>query len=72
MARRCISSFFLHYSPDLNPIEFSWKDIKKELSSWLDFDIMVENAVPVAMEVFKKRKMNYSRNWMAKFIEVKS
>ncbi|MDG7034699.1 MAG: IS630 family transposase [Nitrososphaerota archaeon] len=64
--------FLPPYSPDLNPIEFSWKDIKKELSSWLDFDIMVENAVPVAMEVFKKRKMNYSRNWMAKFIEVKS
>jgi hypothetical protein len=64
--------FLPPYSPDLNPIEFSWKDVKKELSRWLDFDTMVENAVPVAMDLFKKRKASYSRNWMAKFIEVKS
>ncbi len=64
--------FLPPYSPDLNPIEFSWKDVKKELSRWLDFDTMVENAVPVAMGLFKKRKASYSRNWMAKFIEVKS
>jgi len=27
------------YAPDLNPIEFGWKDLKRELSSILDFDI---------------------------------
>ena len=32
------------YSPDLNPIEFGWKDLKRELSSILDFDEMIERS----------------------------
>lgn len=32
------------YSPDLNPIEFEWKDMKKELAKFLSFDEVVRNA----------------------------
>ncbi|MHC1572248.1 MAG: transposase [Methanosarcinales archaeon] len=37
------------YSPDLDPIEYGWKDLKRELSSILNFD---------------ERKQGYSRYWV--------
>lgn len=36
--------FLPPYSPDLNPIEFGWKDLKRELAAILDFDAMVEQS----------------------------
>jgi transposase len=42
------------YSPDLNPIEFGWKDLKRELSSVLDFDEMIERSEGIALELFRK------------------
>jgi len=56
------------YSPDLNPIEFGWKDLKRELSSILDFDEMVERSEGTALELFGERKQSYSRYWVEKFI----
>jgi len=33
------------YSPDLKPIEFGWKDLKRELSNILDFNEMIKREV---------------------------
>jgi len=48
------------YSPDLNPIEYGWKDLKRELSSILDFDEMIERSERVALNIFGERKYSYS------------
>ena len=50
------------YSPDLNPIEFGWKDLKRELAKFVDFDIMVERSEEKALELFKERKFSYAKN----------
>ncbi|RLG23095.1 hypothetical protein DRN85_09995 [Methanosarcinales archaeon] len=39
------------YSPDLNPIEFGWKDLKRELSNILDFDEMTERSESTALDL---------------------
>ena len=56
------------YSPDLNPIEFSWKDIKRELARILDYDTMVEKSKDIAISIFNERKYSYSRYWIEKFL----
>ena len=64
-----VSLIFLPpYSPDLNPIEFSWKDIKKELRKILSFDEMVVNAGQAAIMMFERRKMSYTARWREKFL----
>ena len=61
---------FVHlppYSPDLNPIEFGWKDLKRELGALLDFDQMIQQAQEQAMDLFYQRKGSYSKYWTKKF-----
>jgi len=53
------------YSPDLNPIEFAWKDGKKELGM-LDIKNIRENVKRTLINIMEKRKMGYSRKWMEK------
>jgi len=60
------------YSPDLNPIEFGWKDLKRELSSILDFDEMIERSEGVALDIFGERKYSYSRYWVDEFISAEN
>jgi len=60
------------YSPDLNPIEFGWKDLKRELSSTLDFDVMIERSERIALELFGERKYSYSRYWVDEFISAEN
>lgn len=55
------------YSPDLNPIEFEWKDMKKELAKFLSFDEVVRNAKSIAEMLMKERKHGYLRSWLEKF-----
>ena len=57
------------YSPDLNPIEFGWKDMKKELAKFLSFDEVVRNAKSIAEMLMKERKHGYVRSWLEKFGE---
>ncbi len=59
--------FLPPYSPDLNPIEFSWKDIKRELRKILSFDEMINNAEQTAVMVLKQHKMGYTARWREKF-----
>ncbi|PSN95016.1 hypothetical protein B9Q09_03585 [Candidatus Marsarchaeota G2 archaeon ECH_B_SAG-C16] len=49
-----------HYFPDLNPIEFGWKDMKKELALILDLDLLVYASGPTELNFFRTRKMSYS------------
>jgi putative transposase len=56
------------YSPDLNPIEFGWKDLKRELAILLDFNIMVEKSKEKALELFKERKNRYTNYWVKRFM----
>jgi len=56
------------YSPDLNPIEFGWKDLKRELAILLDFNIMVEKSKEKALELFRERKNRYTNYWVKRFI----
>ena len=52
--------FLPPYSPDLMPIEFGWKDWKRELSAYLDFDDSVYMAKETALNLFRQRKYSYA------------
>jgi len=54
------------YSPDLNPIEFAWKDGKKELAMQ-DFDGIIENVDRTLTNLMEERKMGHSRKWQERF-----
>lgn len=61
--------FLPPYSPDLNPIEFIWKSIKKELSSKC---LMTKEAVrDVVEEMFYKfsSSLSFAKAWIQKFLE---
>ncbi|MHC1583243.1 MAG: transposase [Methanosarcinales archaeon] len=60
------------YSPDLNPIESGWKDLKRELSSILDFDKMIERSEGISLELFGEKKYSYSGYWVDEFISIRS
>jgi putative transposase len=60
------------YSPDLNPIEFGWKDLKRELGVYLAFDKMVSMGRDVVLKLFKERKLSYAEHWIESFISIKS
>jgi len=56
------------YSPDLNPIEFIWKSIKRELSPLLIESIdMFENVIKDYYESFAQ-KTSYAKSWIKKFL----
>jgi hypothetical protein len=60
--------FLPPYSPDLQPIEFGWKDLKRELAARLDFDAMIDASGPTALRIFEERKARYSAHWVESFI----
>jgi hypothetical protein len=67
-----LSVFFVFlppYSPDLQPIEFGWKDLKRELAAKLNFDAMIEASGPTALKLFEERKARYSAHWVKSFID---
>jgi len=62
---------FVHpppYSPDLNPIEFAWKDLKRELSAILNYDQAIQEAEGKALQLMALRKNHYSKKWQSEFI----
>ena len=65
-------AFLPPYSPDLQPIEFGWKDLKRELAAKLDFDAMINASGPTALRLFDERKAGYAAHWVESFITVKS
>ena len=60
------------YSPDLNPIEFGWKDLKRELSKILDFDEMINRSEEIALDIFGERRYSYSKYWVEEFISAEN
>lgn len=58
--------FLPPYSPDLNPIEFAWKDGKKGLAM-LGFEGIKEKVKNTVVDIMEQRKMGYSRAWTEKF-----
>jgi len=63
------------YSTDLNPIEFGWKNLKRELSNILDFDEMIKSCERVALDLFGEsgeRKQGYSSYWVDEFISAEN
>ncbi len=56
------------YSPDLNPIEFGWKDFKREISKYTHFDEAIEAAQDCALNIFYSHKDGYSKSWIKRFI----
>ena len=70
-AAAALSIFLLFlppYSPDLQPIEFGWKDLKRELAAKLRFDEMIDASGPTALRLFKERKSTYSAHWTRVFL----
>jgi len=64
-----ISLVFLPpYSPDLNPIEFIWKSIKRELSPLLIKTL--EELTGVIKECFDRfsKSLSFARNWISEFL----
>jgi len=59
------------YSPDLNPIEFAWKDGKKSLAMQ-GFESIMETAKQIMINIMSERKQGYARNWMNRFIVPRS
>lgn len=56
------------YSPDLNPIEFIWKSIKRELSPLLIESIdTFEDVIKDYYESFAQ-KTSYANSWIKKFL----
>lgn len=61
--------FLPPYSPDLNPIEYVWKSIKKELSSMF---LMCKEEVREAVErLFYKfsSSLSFAKAWIRKFLK---
>ncbi|MDG7044407.1 MAG: hypothetical protein JRN19_01280 [Nitrososphaerota archaeon] len=52
----------------MNPMEFCWNNIKKELRKILSFDEMVANAGQAAVMMFERRKMSYTVRWREKLL----
>ena len=59
--------FLPKYSPDLNPIEFIWKDIKRVISK--TFIKNLDKLKRVISKGFLKysKKLSYSKSWIRKF-----
>ena len=54
--------FLPPYSPDLNPIEFGWKDLKRELAAKLDFDAMNRRERTDRITALRREKENLLRS----------
>jgi putative transposase len=61
-------TFLPPYSPDLNPIEFGWKDAKRELSSIPEFDRMARASRRTVLRLFEERKDGYAGYWIRSFL----
>ena len=60
------------YSPDLNPTEFGWKDLKRELSSIFGFGEMIKSCEGVVLDLSGERRQGYSRYWVKEFISAEN
>jgi transposase len=60
--------FLPPYSPDLNPIEFIWKSIKKQVSKIAPFDQNTLKSV-ISQSFYQfTNSISYAENWIRKFM----
>ncbi|MCO6475495.1 MAG: transposase [Phaeodactylibacter sp.] len=60
--------FLPPYAPKYNPIEFLWKDGKRVLAQYNDFEEAKLNSERVFLELMQDRALSYSSSWRAKFL----
>ena len=58
------------YSPNLNPIEFMWKDLKKRLSEYYqeNVDNLKIIGQVISQELLESRQLSYTAKWREKFL----
>lgn len=63
--------FLPPYSPDLNPIEYIWKSIKKKISK--EFIIDLDHMKRIIFDAFLNfsSKLSFAKRWIEKFINNK-
>lgn len=60
--------FLPPYSPDLNPIEFIWKTIKRELSPlFIETKEQIQKLIKTHFKSYSK-SITYAKKWIKKFI----
>ncbi|RZB29498.1 MAG: hypothetical protein AEth_01133 [Candidatus Argoarchaeum ethanivorans] len=61
--------FLPPYSPDLNPIEFIWKSIKKVISR--EFIVDLNHMKEIIIDKFRKysSQISFAKGWIEKFID---
>jgi putative transposase len=60
--------FLPPYSPDLNPIEFIWKTIKRELSPiFIETQEQIQNLIEKHFKNYSK-SITYAKKWIKKFL----
>ncbi len=60
--------FLPPYSPELNPIEFAWKDIKRPLRKIRVFDDMIEAIDETTLFFLEKGRTSYTQSWYERFV----
>jgi putative transposase len=60
--------FLPPYSPDLNPIEFIWKTIKRLLSLYFIGSEKVLRELIFTVFSLATESLSYAKNWVAKFL----
>ena len=65
---RIILVFLPPYSPDLNPIEYIWKSIKRIISRTFIRDL--DHMKQIIVDAFKKYSgmLSFARAWITKFL----
>ncbi len=58
------------YSPNLNPIEFMWKDLKKRLSEHYQENVEKLKIIgqAISQELLELRQFSYTAKWREKFL----
>ena len=60
--------FLPPYSPDLNPIEYIWKDIKRVISKTFIQDLGKLKRVILKTFLDCSERLSYAKSWIQKFI----
>nr|WP_245927747.1 IS630 family transposase [Aphanothece hegewaldii] len=66
---RIILVYLPPYSPNLNPIEYCWKDVKKRLSQFYQMigKELETKGQEITQEFLNSRRDSYTKNWRQKF-----
>lgn len=61
-------AFLPPYSPDLNPIEFIWKSIKRVISETFIYNLEYMKDIIKSNFLIYSSKKSYAGSWMKKFL----